>query len=376
MLRRPNGYVLRALAEVPMVPAREVGAAVPAGTGPYTVARWDRGALLRLERRDDYWGPPPAIAAVEFAIVPDAAQALTLARRGEIDVVPALIPEHWPEQATAPGVVVAFAPMTLAPPRFVAVILNARRPPFDDRRVRRAAAMLVDRGRLAREGWRGLARPVAGPVWPGGLGDGAALPPPPYDPVRAMALLDEAGWKADKDGVRARGTDKLRITFLGVGAHVDPERDVIVTGLRRGGFGVEVRVVEPAAYLARLRGGDLDAAIVDYRGRVRRGSRAARGHRRRAQPRRPVVEADRRHLRGAAAGVGAGWPSRAGRSARRAARRRGAVHPAGRAHPARAGGPPRRRRRGERRLAVDPRSHPVAHHRRAVKSRPCAASAI
>ncbi len=157
MLRRPNGYVLRALAEVPMVPAREVGAAVPAGTGPYTVARWDRGALLRLERRDDYWGPPPAIAAVEFAIVPDAAQALTLARRGEIDVVPALIPEHWPEQATAPGVVVAFAPMTLAPPRFVAVILDARRPPFDDRRVRRAAAMLFERGRLAREGWRGPA---------------------------------------------------------------------------------------------------------------------------------------------------------------------------------------------------------------------------
>jgi peptide/nickel transport system substrate-binding protein len=268
VLRRPNGYALRALAEVPMLPASELGADVPSGTGPYRVARWERGAVLRLERRDGYWGQPPPIAAIEFAVIPDAAQALTLARRGEIDVVPALIPEHWPEQAISPGVAAVFAPMTLAPPRFVGVALNARRPPFDDRRVRRAAAMLVDRARLAREGWRGLARPAAGPIWPGGLGDADAPPPPPHDPARAMQLLEEAGWKSDRDGVRARGADKLRIVFVGVGAQSDPERDLIVGGLRRGGFGVEVRVVEPAAYFARLRDRDFDAAIIDYRGRV------------------------------------------------------------------------------------------------------------
>jgi len=268
LLRRPNGYALRALAEVPMVPAGAVGEASPPGTGPYRVARWVALDRIVLERRPDYWGPAPAVTSVELVIVPDGAEALLMARRGDLDILPALIPEHWPRQAMAPGMAESFAPLQLAPPRFLAVALNGRRAPFDDVRVRRAAAMLVDRSRLAREGWRGLARPIAGPVWPGGLGDGVSPPPPPFDPVRAMLLLDEAGWRAGKDGLRARDGVKLHVVLVGVGEQLDPERDLIVAGLRRGGFGVEVRLADARGFVDRLRGGDLDAAIVDYRGRV------------------------------------------------------------------------------------------------------------
>jgi peptide/nickel transport system substrate-binding protein len=265
-LRRENGYVLRALAEVPMLPAQDLAARVPPGTGPYRVAAWTRGERVVLERHPGYWGPAAAIPVVEFLFIGDGALALAMAKRGEIDVLPALIPEHWPAQASAPGVVDAFAPLDLAPPRFLAIALNLRRPPFDDARVRRATAMLVDRPRLAREAWRGLARPVGGPIWPGGIGDGGAPPPPPFDPVRAMHLLDQAGWRAEKDGVRARAGVKLRITLLGAGAQADPERELIVSGLRRGGFAVDVRLTDPARFLERVR--DVDAAVIDYRGRV------------------------------------------------------------------------------------------------------------
>jgi peptide/nickel transport system substrate-binding protein len=268
VLRRENAYVLRAIAEAPILPAGELAARVPSGTGPYHVAGWRHGEEILLERNPAYWGQPPAIERISFRVVNDGAEALALLKRGELDVLPSLIPEHWPEQANAPDVAGAFSPLELAPPRLLAVVLNLRRPPFDDPRVRRAAAMLVDRGRLARETWRGLARPVAGPVWPGGPGDGDAPPPPPYDPVRAMLLLDEAGWRLERDGVRARDGQKLRVVFLGVGDGADPERDLIVSGLKRGGFGVEVRPVESAGFVEALRAGDLDAAVLDYRGRV------------------------------------------------------------------------------------------------------------
>jgi peptide/nickel transport system substrate-binding protein len=268
VLRRQNGYVLRALAEVPMLPAADVAAATPPGTGPYRLASWEATERIVLERDPGYWGAPPAIERVEFDIVPDGAEALVMARRGDLDILPSLIPEHWPQQALAPGMAEAFAPLELAPPRFLAVALNARRPPFDDVRARRAAVLLVDRARLAREGWRGLARPVAGPVWPGGLGDAPGLPPPPHDPQRAMELLDEAGWRAGKDGLRAREGVRLHVVVVGVGEPSDPEREVIVSGLRRGGFSVEVRLASAEAFVDRLRGGDLDAAILDYRGRV------------------------------------------------------------------------------------------------------------
>jgi peptide/nickel transport system substrate-binding protein len=275
-LRHPDGYALRALAEVPILPAalyagesaRTDHIRAPVGTGPYRLEKWIRGDRLVLARYPGYWGPAPAIDAVELVVVPDGARALTMAREGRLDILPALIPEHWPGLAKSPGVAAAFAPIELRPARFVSGVLNLRRPPFDDVRVRRAAALLVDRMKVARDGWRGLARPSSGPVFAGGPGDAEALDPPPFDPVFALHLLDEAGWAMDKDGARARDGKRLKIALLVSGTAADPTRDLLVASLRRGGFVVELRSVAVDDYLARLRAGDFDVALVDYRGRV------------------------------------------------------------------------------------------------------------
>ena len=278
VLRRPTGYALRALAEVPMVPSslyateanRVQRARNPVGTGPYRLARWAKGERLVLERFPGYWGKAPAIERVEFLVVPDGARALTLTKQGKIDILPALIPEHWPAEADTPDVRADFAPLELAPARFVAGVFNLRRPPFDDPRVRRAAILLVDRWRLARDAWRGLARPSTGPVWPGGPGDAEAPDPPPFDPLWAGRLLGEAGWTVDKDGLRAQNGKRLKITLVAAGATSsgEPDRDVLVTSLRRGGFQVELRVIGAEDYVQRLRAGDFDLATIDYRGRT------------------------------------------------------------------------------------------------------------
>src|SRR5262249_1975212 len=85
VLKRPSGYILRALAEVPIVEealykpeaTRAQRARAPVGTGPYRLTRWDKGERLLLERSPSYWGPPPAIEAVEFDVIGDGARALT-----------------------------------------------------------------------------------------------------------------------------------------------------------------------------------------------------------------------------------------------------------------------------------------------------------
>ncbi|MBI4511850.1 MAG: peptide ABC transporter substrate-binding protein [Deltaproteobacteria bacterium] len=278
-LRRPSAGVVRALAEVPMLPAHAYGLGdlarnprnrAPIGTGPFKFHRWEKGVEIVLQRNDSYWGKQPSAEELVFLIEPDAAQALLRAKKGEIDLVPSLIREHYPEQLSTPGLVESFSPIRLRPPRFRYVLVNARRPPMDDVRVRRAAALLMDRTRIARDAYHGLARPIAGPAWPGGPGDGPSPEPPAFDPSAAARLLDEAGWRdGDKDGVRERGREKLRIVFLVASdARTDAEREVVVGGLRKAGFLVEVRQGERAFLMNRLRAGDFDAAVMEFRGRV------------------------------------------------------------------------------------------------------------
>jgi peptide/nickel transport system substrate-binding protein len=284
-LSRPDGWVLRALASIPILPMHVYQGSVSGsgsgpggavvGTGPWKLVAWKDG-VIHLGAWDRYRGGPPAIADVELVALPDAAKALTLAKRGEIDIVPELIPAHWPEQASAPGIATSFVPLVLAPPRLRYIVFDASTPPTDDARVRQALGLLVDRRELARVAYDGLARPIAGPVWPGGPIDGAELEAPPFDPAAAGKLLDAAGWRdSNHDGVRDRDGAQLRLSVLvverdakdipGAGKGV-PERDPVLDAWKRAGIGVDVRAGTEAVLMNRLRDGEFDAAFVEWGG--------------------------------------------------------------------------------------------------------------
>jgi len=277
-LRRPSGYLLRALAEVPIVPAaiyeagdpaRNAKNRAPVGTGPYRFVRWARGDRIALARWEGYWGQRPGFDQVEYWIVPDGARALMLARQGDLDILPELIPEHWPAEAVAPATARELAAVRLAPAWVRLGAFDCKRAPFDDVRVRRAAVLAVDRDKLARDIHRGLARPVAGPIFPGGPGDAPATPPP-FNPGVAAALLEDAGWHdSDGDGIRERDGQKLRVALLAGGdARADAERDLVIAGLRRAGFWVDLRGGDRNALQARLDAGDFDLALLEYRGHI------------------------------------------------------------------------------------------------------------
>jgi peptide/nickel transport system substrate-binding protein len=280
-LTRPNGWILRALAEVPILPygVYEQGLAAGGrmvGTGPWQVTTWKNG-VVHLTRFPRYWAKLPAIPDIEFVYQPDAARAMLDAKRGDLDLVPEMIPSHWPQQASAPGVAAAFGVIRLAPPRFRALLLAADQPPFDDARVRRAVSLLVNRQNLCEDGLRNLARPIAGPVWPGGPIDGAAPAVPARDPIAAGLLLDQAGWvDADGDRQRERGKDKLKIVLLfgerpeplPPGKKLEKDRQAIVDDLRAAGFIVDFKVVGDATFAKRMADHQFGAAFIEWDGAV------------------------------------------------------------------------------------------------------------
>ncbi|MEZ4402719.1 MAG: ABC transporter substrate-binding protein [Kofleriaceae bacterium] len=275
-LRQPDGWVLRGLAEIPIIPYQVYQGDLAAGgrlvgSGPYRVTSVD-GGVVHLTRWDDYRGARPAIPDVEFVYNPDAAAALMAAKRGEIDIIGALAPEHWPEQPSAPGLAATFGPLELRPPRFRYALFGAATTPTDDARVRRALGLLIDRQAIAQEIDHGLARPIAGPIWPGGPGDGPAPAAPPLDPGAAGRLLDEAGWiDTDGDGVRERGGLKLRLDVLALEAAAGkptPEVARLLDGLRRAGIGIELRLGTDAVLRNRLRDGQANLAFLEWTGAV------------------------------------------------------------------------------------------------------------
>ncbi len=281
-LRRPNGWVLRALAEIPILPMAIYDGSLLAGgalvgTGPWKLVS-NKGGIVHLTRHAKYWGGPAAIADVEFVYQPDAAVALREAKRGELDIVPALIPAHWPEQASAPGIAAAFRPLELAPPRLRFFAFNASHPPLDDANVRHALSLLVDRRTIAKRVFDGLARPVLWPIWPGGFVHGPEQVVPDFDPGAASKLLDAAGWAdTDKDGIRDKAGTKLRLTMLGVespavadssGPRPKVERDYFIEAARRIGVVIEFK---PAGefYLQKLVDeGTYDLVEIAWTGRV------------------------------------------------------------------------------------------------------------
>lgn len=275
-LAHPDGWVMRALAEIPILSWATykddfTGGGKLVGTGPYRVTSHEKG-IIHLSRWDGYGGTRPAIPDIELVHTPDAAAALMAAKRGEIDVVPALIPEHWPEQPSAPGLAAAFVALELRPPSFRYLLFASHAPPTDDARVRKALSLLVDRKQLAQEVDDGLTRPIVSPVWPGGPGDGPAPVAPVLDPGAAGRLLDEAGWiDADGDGIREKGGLKLRLEVLVVeheNGKPHPEQQRVLDGLRRAGIGLDVRAGTEAVLKNRLRDGQFSLAFLEWSGAV------------------------------------------------------------------------------------------------------------
>jgi peptide/nickel transport system substrate-binding protein len=277
-LKRPSGWVLRALAEIPILPMHVYDGSLLAGgaligSGPWKLAS-NKGGIVHLSRNDKYWAGAPAIADIEFVYQADAAVALTQAKHGELDIIPSVIPAHVEHVANAPGLKALFGPLSLAPPRMRYLAFNTQR--VDDPRVRHALALLMDRRAIAKRVWGTLARPALWPIWPGGPVDGVEVPAPELDPATAGKLLDAAGWTdTDKDGIRDREGKQLRLVMVGSerpSAKDDPskknERDYLIEAAKRAGVVIELKTGGADWLQKRLADGNYDLVEESWGGMV------------------------------------------------------------------------------------------------------------
>jgi peptide/nickel transport system substrate-binding protein len=227
----------------------------PVGIGPFRVVEWKHGDSIELEANPYYWRGKPKLARITYKLLPSQETLTEQMQTGEVDVWPLMPPSYTARLQHVAGVHV------LVEPNYRTTNLDfvvANRPLVADVRVRQAVRYAIDRHRLISTVLHGF----------GYIHDGVTIPldPPkldepgiPFDPARARALLDAAGWHPGDGGIRTKGGQRLTLEAVyPVGAaELDDSIEFIRAELRAVGIDVESKRYAPNIFRALVQNGGI-----------------------------------------------------------------------------------------------------------------------
>ncbi|MGE3508535.1 MAG: ABC transporter substrate-binding protein [Vicinamibacterales bacterium] len=231
----------------------------PNGTGPYRFVRSLADEAVDLDAFAAYWQGAPRNAGVRLKVVPDEVMRALEVRHGTMDVVVndvspdiyyQLRQERSIQTTTREGV------------DFQYVGVNLRDPILRDRRVRQAIMYGLDRDAIVEFLRRGLATTATGLLPPLSWAYASDVRTYPFDPQRARALLDEAGYP-DPDGPGPASRFRLSLKVSNVEFN-RLQSAVIQEQLRAIGIAVDVRTYEFATLFADVGAGNFQLFTLQW----------------------------------------------------------------------------------------------------------------
>ena len=197
----------------------EFGVKTAVGTGPFKLESFQIGLETVLVRNDDYaWASPLSenqgaakLEKVTFREIADQSTGFLELKTGGIDVlmgVPTDFLEILKQEESVGVITVAGTGISYMP-------INVTAPPFDDAKVRQAAALAIDQQSILDSVYGGVGM-VANQFLIDSLpeGDVPAELKVSFDAEKAKALLEEAGWKAGDDGTRSKDGSPLQVKLF------------------------------------------------------------------------------------------------------------------------------------------------------------------
>lgn len=233
----------------------------PIVSGPYHITDIDEGIAVTLSRRDDWWQRHASrnrhkgnFTSLIFRFYAQRENAFEAFKKGLIDIYPVHTARLWVKETRGANVlnnwIVKQKIQNYRPVGFQGFAMNMRRPPFNDLRVRKAMAHLLNRERMNRtlmynqyflhrsyyEDLYGPDTPCTNPVFD-------------YDPTAAADLLAQAGWHANPDtGILEKNGLPLTFTFLTRSATSDKFLQIYNEDLKNAGIDMKIKRKDWAAW--------------------------------------------------------------------------------------------------------------------------------
>lgn len=260
--RRPPPTMPDVLTDLAILPARAFdGAPVtelrqaqwnrsPVGNGPFRFVAHEPNRRWVFAANDDFspsLGGPPRLRRFIVVVVDEPTTKLAALTSGELDFA-GISPAHASFVRRDRRLEVVDYPLFFT----YGMVLNTRRPPFDDLAVRRAVSLALDRQAII-DGYLFGFGSAAGSAVPPGIPGRVPIPPVPPDRDAARALLGGAAPSFE---------------ILTVGSGEAPLEQMIQAQLREIGVSATIRQLELSAFLDRVYGPrhDFTAAVMGIPG--------------------------------------------------------------------------------------------------------------
>lgn len=212
--------------------------------GPYRIARVERGSFIVLEPNPTWWGEGPHFQRIVVKIIENTAALEANLMSGEIDMIAGELGLPL-DQALAFDQRHGDRYRVVYQPSLIYEHLDVKldNPVLADVRVRQALMYGADRQAISQQLFQGK-QPVAhSSVNPLDWVYSEEVPKYDYDPARAAELLDAAGWREKRQGVRVNSAGE-RLSFKLMTTAGNRTRELVEQVLQSQWrqLGVEVRI--------------------------------------------------------------------------------------------------------------------------------------
>lgn len=227
----------------------------PIGTGPFIFKRYAKDQMVRYEANPNYFRGKPKIDQLIFSIAPDASVRLQRLKAGECDVMLYPNPQDWPAiEANSTLHLIKGNALTSS-----YLQVNTQKPPLDNKLVRQALALAVDRPNLIKVVTANAASPMTNPYPPSQWSYDTDIKPFDLNIEQAKKLLAQAG--------HPQGFNMEIWVRPGTsGSNPNPKltAEMLQADFKKIGVNVEVKPIEWGELLRRARTGEHTAVVLGW----------------------------------------------------------------------------------------------------------------